>query len=534
MSLATTLAIARVAAATGVLGPLGPPRPDRTLRMAHALLRHGSTLPGLHTATAARFPDRAALVDERGVLTHDDLRRRSNALADALAARGVAPGEGVALLCRNHRGWVDAMLAAGKLGAHVLLLNTGFAGPQLADVLARERPRALIFDEEFAPLLDPARDELLCVRAWCEGDPGEDETLEALIAEGDPADPPAPAEPGRAVILTSGTTGSPKGAARGGSMAIDSAVGLLERIPLRARAVTQIAAPLFHAWGYAHFALATALAGTVVLRRRFDPEAALELLAVHRVEQLVVVPVMLQRILALDEAVLDRYDTHALHLVAASGSHLPGALSEAWMDRFGETLHSLYGSTEVAFAAIAAPEDLRAAPGTAGFPPRGTVLRLYDPDGRRIQAAHEVGRIFVGSALSFEGYTGGGDKDRIDGLLASGDVGHLDAAGRLFVDGRDDDMIVSGGENVFPLEVEELLAAHPDVDEVAVVGVDDDGFGQRLRAVVVPRAGAELAEDDLRAHVKANLAGYKVPRDVLFVDELPRNETGKVLKRDLV
>jgi acyl-coenzyme A synthetase/AMP-(fatty) acid ligase len=269
-----------------------------------------------------------------------------------------------------------------------------------------------------------------------------------------------------------------------------------------------------------------------VLKRKFDEEATLSLTAQHGCTALVVVPVMLQRILELDDEILDRYDLSGVKAVPVSGSALPGSLSERWMDHFGDNLFNLYGSTEVAWATIATPKDLRDAPGTAGKPPRGTVVRIYDDEGRPAGKG-ETGRIFVGNDLQFEGYTGGGGKDVIDGLMSSGDVGHFDEEGRLFIDGRDDDMIVSGGENVFPAEVEDLLSAHAAVSEVAVFGVDDEKFGQRLKAVVVVRDGRELSEDEVREHVKTNLAGYKVPRDVEFMDELPRTSTGKVLKREL-
>jgi fatty-acyl-CoA synthase len=277
-----------------------------------------------------------------------------------------------------------------------------------------------------------------------------------------------------------------------------------------------------------------ALSSTLVLKRRFDPEGILSLCARHRCTALVVVPVMLQRILALDDEVLRTYDLSDLRVVPVSGSALPGAVSDRWMDLFGENLYNLYGSTEVAWATIATPQDLRAAPGTAGKPPRNTIVRLYDEEGKEVSGTGATGRIFVGNELQMEGYTGGGPgKDVIDGLMSSGDVGHFDEEGRLFIDGRDDDMIVSGGENVFPAEVEELLARHEAVEEVAVFGVDDEDMGQRLKAVVVPRKGAEVTEGEVKAYVKSNLAGYKVPRDVDFIDELPRNATGKVLKREL-
>jgi fatty-acyl-CoA synthase len=203
------------------------------------------------------------------------------------------------------------------------------------------------------------------------------------------------------------------------------------------------------------------------------------------------------------------------------------------MDQFGDNLFNIYGSTEVAYATIANPADLREAPGTAGKPPFATIVKILDEDGTELPQG-EAGRIFVGNSILFEGYTGGGSKDMVDGLMATGDVGRFDEGGRLIVEGRDDEMIVSGGENVFPKEVEDCLARHEKVSEAAAIGVDDEDYGKRLRAFVVLEDGAEVSEDDLKAFVKQNLARYKVPREIVFLDELPRNATGKVLKRELV
>jgi fatty-acyl-CoA synthase len=369
--------------------------------------------------------------------------------------------------------------------------------------------------------------------AW--SDPGSqvaEPTLEQLIAATDGGSVDPPAEKGRVVILTSGTTGTPKGAARKQPDSLEPVAALFSKIPLRARGTTMIAAPMFHSWGFAHFTLALPLASTLVLQRRFDPEQTLRAVAQHGADTLALVPVMLQRIMDLDADVRARYDVSCLRVVALSGSALPGELAIRAMDAFGDVLYNLYGSTEVAWATIATPEDLRAAPGTAGLPPLGTVVKLLDEGGREVPRGTS-GRIFVANEMMFDGYTGGGGKEIVDGLMSTGDVGHLDGAGRLFVDGRDDEMIVSGGENVFPREVEDLLADHPQIEEVAVVGVPDPEFGQRLKAFVVPRAGAAIDEDAVKSHVKQNLARYKVPREVVFLDELPRNATGKVLKREL-
>ena len=522
-----------VATLAGV-GIIRPQRPDRLVHAAVALLRWGATPAAGYKAAASRYPDDLAIIDESGTLTFKEVHERSNALAHALAGEGVGPGSRVGIMCRNHRGWVEAYVATNKLGAHALFMNTAFSGPQLADVAQREDPAAIIFDEEFAGVLEEATRDRKRFIAWHEpdADRGDDRTLDELVARGDTSDLAPPPAQGKALILTSGTTGTPKGASRKQPQSLDPVAALLEQIPLRSRERTMIAAPMFHSWGFAHFTLAMGLCTTIVLKRKFDPEATLSLTAQHRATALIVVPVMLQRILELDDEVLRRYDLGTLKAVPVSGSALPGSLSDRWMDLFGENLYNLYGSTEVAWATIATPADLRAAPGTAGRPPRGTTVRLYDEDEREVGPG-ETGRIFVRNDLAFEGYTGGGNKAVIDGMLSSGDVGHFDEGGRLFIDGRDDDMIVSGGENVFPGEVEDLLAGHGSVAEAAVFGVDDEQFGQRLKAVVVTRDGKELSADEVKRYVKENLAGYKVPRDVEFVSELPRTSTGKVLKREL-
>lgn len=512
----------------GVIRPYGP----RTLvEIGRLVLRWGTGPAGGFATLAAREPHRVGVVDELGELTWGELQRRSNSLARALAERGVREGDSVAVMCRNHRGFVDATVAIAKLGADILYLNTAFAGPQLVDVLEREAPTMVIHDEEFTGLLAGADLERRLL-AWTDGDRDDaasGETLERLVAAYDEGDLHPPARHARVVILTSGTTGAPKGAPRK-EAGIDAAVSLLSRMPLRAGWRTHIAAPLFHTWGFAHLALAMLLGSTVVLRRTFDPVEALRTTQAERCQSMVVIPVMLQRILALDPEQLDGVDLSRVEVVASSGSALPATLAQEWMDRFGDNLYNIYGSTEVAYASIATPEDLRVDPTSAGKPPHGTVVKILDDEGRELPPG-ETGRIFVGNGLLFEGYTHGGSKEVVDGLMSSGDVGWFDEAGRLHVAGRDDDMIVSGGENVFPQEVEDCLFAHDGVREVAAVGVTDEVYGQRLRAFVV-RSG-EVSEDDLREHVKANLARFKVPREIVFVDELPRNATGKVLKRDL-
>ena len=524
-----TLGGAKILAEAGVIRPM---RPDRVVKVLQTLARWGRSPAAGTISLANRFPDERAIVDELGTLTFGKLHERSNALAHAFSDTGIVEGDGVAVMCRNHRGFVEATAALSKLGADALYLNTAFAAPQLTEVVGREKPKAIVYDEEFGDLLSDAAKRRKRFIAWNDSDDLPYPTLGELIAAGDPSDVVPPEREGRATILTSGTTGSPKGASRANPQSLEPVVSLLSKIPLRARQTTHIAAPLFHSWGFAHFSLGLILGSTLVLRRKFDPEACLAEVARHRCDSLVVVPVMMQRILELPEEARRKYDVSSLKVVAASGSALPGDLAIEWMDAFGDNLYNLYGSTEVAWASIATPADMRAAPGTAGKPPRGTIVKLFDEEEREVPAG-ETGRIFVGNEMLFEGYTGGGSKDVIGNLMATGDVGRFDDGGRLFVEGRDDEMIVSGGENVFPKEVEDLLSRHDAVAEAAAVGVEDKDFGQRLRAFVVLEDGKEASEDDLKGYVKENLARYKVPREIVFMDELPRNATGKVLKREL-
>jgi fatty-acyl-CoA synthase len=426
------------------------------------------------------------------------------------------------------------MFASGKIGAKLLLMNTGFAKPQFAAVCEREGASALVYDTEFAEILGDIPTHIPRYLAWTEdvGDAAPHETIEGLIAPGDPAPGKAPKEPGGLVLLTSGTTGTPKGAPRHVASPF-SAAQFIDRIPLRPGERTFLGAPLFHGTGLSQFLLTLSLGSTTIVRRRFDPVITLEMLAKYRVEELVVVPTMLQRILNLGDDVIRGYDTSALRIIFCAGSALPPDVGNRAMELFGPVVYNLYGSTEVAVATVATPDDWTRAPGTVGRSPVGCTVRLYDEEANRITMPNTVGRVFVGSGLRFGGYTGGGSKEEVDGLLSSGDVGHFDADGLLFIDGRDDDMIVSGGENVFPAEVENLLVEHAAVADAAVIGVEDDEFGQRLKAFVVRRDGRSLDADAVRDHVKANLARHKVPRDVEFVAVLPRNATGKLLRNQL-
>ncbi|CAB4767824.1 unannotated protein [freshwater metagenome] len=528
--LARTLWMVRVLVRAGMV-PLV--RPDRYVRMVGVVLRGVTATTGIALA-AARAPRRTALVDERGSLTWAELDAGCDAFAVGLLALTGGEPRTVAVLARNHRGFVHGLAGATRAGSDVLLLNTAFSGPQLRDVLVREQAAMVVYDQEFQGVVDQACEglDVAEVVAWVD-DPatlGERTVLDDLVARHAGARPGRPARRGSVILLTSGTTGTPKGAKRSADGGAPALAAMFERIPWRAQEPVVVAAPMFHAWGFGQLAIAAATTCTIITRRRFDPEATLRMVEEHGATGLAVVPVMLERIIDLPDEVLDRYPCRTLRFATASGSRMRPEAVTAFMDRFGEVVCNSYNATEAGLISTATPADLRVAPDTAGRPVRGTDVVLLDDAGRPVPTG-EVGRICVRSGSQFSGYTSGTTKEFHQDHMVSGDVGRFDADGRLFVVGRDDDMIVSGGENVYPLEVEKLLDAHPQVHETAVVGVEDEAFGQRLAAYVVLRPGAELDADGVRAHVKANLAGYKVPRDVVLLDELPRNATGKVMKR---
>ncbi|MBN9735351.1 MULTISPECIES: AMP-binding protein [unclassified Pseudonocardia] len=515
---------------SGVVRPLGP---GRLYGMGRAFVRYGHSITAAFAVGAARHPYRLAVVDDDGVTTYAELDQRTDRLALALLDSGAGPGAPVGVLCRNARAPIEAMIAAGKAGADVVLVNTGLSAEQMRGVQDQQQLHTIVTDPDFLGIVpDGPRAVLTSTpdRPRAAGDRVLDD-LEVMVARGGPGELPFRPEPSKQIVLTSGTTGTPKGARRPHPSSLAPAASILSAIPLRAGEPVHIAAPLFHTWGNAGLLLASLHGATVVLRRKFTPEGLLDAVAERRCTTVFAVPVMLQRVL--ESGTAGWTSGHAPRIVAVSGSALPGGQAQDFMDRFGDCLYNLYGSTEVSWVSIAGPQDLRDAPGTAGRAPAGTTLLVLDDDDRAAAPGVE-GRVFVGNDLPFEGYTGGeeGLEER-DGLLGTGDVGHLDEAGRLFLTGRADDMIVSGGENVHPGPVEDLVSGMDGVREACVLGVDDDDYGQRLAAWVVLEPGADVSADAVRDRVKADLAKFAVPRDVHFLDELPRNQTGKVLRAEL-
>jgi fatty-acyl-CoA synthase len=510
-------------------GAFGLEPPPRMLQILRAMRDYGP-FGAAPRISALRHGEHAAVADERGELTFNEFEEQVNRLTCAFRARGLHEGLSLGILCRNHRSALIAAFAGSRAGMKAIWLNTAFSARQAREVAEREGVELLVHDAEFAEIVSEITPTHGRVTIDIEKPDGDE--FDRMVAEGTSDLAPAPASPGKIVLLTSGTTGTPKGAPRSEPRSLALPGALLDRMPMRAREATVIGPPLYHGTGLLLALLSLSLGSKLVLRRRFDPAQFLDDSATHGASAWCVVPIMLQRVLALGEAEIRARDLRSLRVIFCAGSQLPGEVALRAMDLFGEVIYNLYGSTEVSVATLATPRDIRAAPTSVGRAALGSRVKILDERGAELPRG-KTGRIFVGTTSPFEGYTGGEHKEIIDGLMSTGDVGHFDDQDRLYIDGRDDEMIVSGGENVFPREVEELLVSHPAIEDVAVIGVPDEEFGQRLRAFVVASDGRQIGPDEVRDFVKANLARFKTPRDVVFVEELPRNPTGKILKRQL-
>jgi fatty-acyl-CoA synthase len=514
----------RIALRLAQAGALGPRRTLAAATTVPWVLGRGPSLAILSQINGLAQPDTAALHDRAGSLSWRELDHRANRLASALHRMGVSGGDTVATLLRNGREQVETVLACQRLAVAVAPLNTWAKQRELAYALERANPAVLVFDPRHFGQARRAvgRAQLLAV-----GEPYEDALRVA------PAIPPFPlsfdrAEP-RIVIHTSGTTGKPKAAARSAASAgARSLVGLLGVVPYRSSDVILCPVPLFHSFGLLTVSMATLLGATLVLPERFDAKETLALIERHAATAVSLVPVMIQRILSLPKRARGAHDLSSVRIVLASGSAMSPEMRAEAAELFGDVLYDLYGSTEAGWVAIASPEDMAADPKTVGRPVEGVEVAVLDDEGHELPPG-EVGSLHVKSDALFEGYVSGEDVPGRDGYLSIGDLGWIDDEGRLFVEGRSDEMVVVGGENVYPVEVEEVIDRLDGVRGVAVVGIPDEEFGQVLAAFVEGSVDPERVKDACRR----DLASFKVPKVVRVVDGLPRTDTGKVRKQDL-
>ena len=487
------------------------------------VLGRGPSLGVLAQMHAVAHGDQVALVDREGQLRWSELDARSNRLAHALEAMELQPGDRVATMLRNSREAVEALIACQKQGYEVAPLNTWAKPKELRTILERSEPAALIYDPKHEDQVREALGE----------EPGEKGAAdyESLIADqpDSQVSPFGPRGSQRILIHTSGTTGKPKAASRSANARATLAfLQVLAVVPYKQDDVIVCPAPLFHSFGLLTLTIQMAIGATIVLPEKFDPKGTLELIEEHHATAASLVPVMIRRILSLSDEER-QHDLSSLRILLASGSAMSPEMRTDAMELFGDVLYDLYGSTEAGWVAIATPEDIRTSGETLGKPVPGVDVAVYSPDRKKLDRG-EHGELYVKSDMVFEGYSSGEETKEIDGYLSIGDMGYLDEEGRVYVEGRGDDMVVIGGENVYPAEIEEVIDGIEGVEDVAVVGMKDDEYGEVLAAFVQ----GSVEPDRVKEVCEKELASFKVPKVVEKVDDLPRTSTGKVRKKELV
>lgn len=512
---------------SGILATL---RPTKVASYVWTSLGKPRNPTGILRLHALNTPDKEALIDGKVRLTYAQLDERVNRLATALAGMGIRHGDRVAVMLRNRHEYLEAQWAIMRLGAVAVQIGYRLKAPEIAYILANSEPGVLFYqpvDDETvrAAVAEaaPARLELVAV-----GQPYEE-----LLARGDPTAVPAPPlEAAGVMIYTSGTTGRPKGAARGFKESLhESVADFIAKVAIRHDERHLCVCPLYHSAAPAFCAFIFGMGGTIVLVEHFEPEAVLAAIAAERITSSFMVPTMLARLAAVERTA----DTRSLRWLASGAAPLPTETARRVEARFGPVLYNFYGATETGLVTLACPGEHTARPGTIGRVLSGNEIRLLDEAGREV-AAGEVGELYVKNSMLVAGYHRNPDATRSamkDGFFSVGDMARVDADGFYYLADRKIDMVISGGVNIYPLEVEERIHAHPAVLECAVIGIPHPEWGEALKAFVVLRPGAEVSADELRAFVKQTLANFKAPKEIEFVAALPRNPTGKVLKREL-
>jgi long-chain acyl-CoA synthetase len=486
---------------------------------------------------------RPTLVFQGQTLAADAFEARWRRHAGALAALGIGPGDVVALMLRNSPDAIALMLATRHLGAQWCPVNWHFKLDEVQYVLANSGARVFIADAALLlglPGLDAAGARVWTLRAGESSDVVPDvRSWEALSDATPPLTTPAAAPLG-AMFYTSGTTGRPKGIVRA-ALAPEQAVAAAEMRRLAYGSEPGMHALLSAPWYHSapnSYALGIALeSGTLFVEDRFDAERTLALIHEQRLTHAYLVPTMYVRLLALPAAVRERYDVSSMRFVSSTGSPCPPQVKRAMIAWWGPVIHECYGASELGYMTLLTSEQALRKPGSAGAPLPGVVLRILDDAGRELPRG-TPGLIYINQPATPDfSYVGNPEArarmQSADGLKTMGDIGYLDDDGYLFIVDRQADMVISGGVNIYPAEVELLLHSMPGVADCAVFGIPDDEFGEALAAAVQPALDAALTPDEIRAWLHERIAGYKVPRVVTLHEALPREDTGKIFKRRL-
>lgn len=496
-------------------------------------------------------PDKAAIVEhppgaEATILTFAAAESAANRLGHGLAALGVGAGESLAWCGPNSIGVVLLIHAARKIGATAVPVNYRLTDDEAAYVIDHCDATVLYVDAQHAPMVARVRGGIPKVRTVVVygGDvpagPGTDGfvTVDELVA-GHPDTPPPDATPGATMIYTSGTTGRPKGALRAGTLDANYVGAVVAEIGYTPDDVYLTTGPLYHSGPSGFMGIAVALGQTVVVQRRFDPLDWLRLVQTYRVTSTFSAPTPIRMICNLPPPGVRAFDVSSMKRMVANAAPWSFTLKQQYLALFPtDSLFEVYGSTELGINCILRPEDQLRKPGSCGRPVTGLALRLYDDDGTVVTGTgpESTGELFMRGSSVFRDYYKQHDRfleDHRDGFQTVGDIAYLDDEGYVYICDRKKDMIISGGMNIYPAEVESAIDSHPDVYEAAVFGIPSEEWGEAVHAVVVARPGSGLDEAALIAHARAHLAAYKVPKSISWIDELPKTGSGKVLKREL-
>jgi fatty-acyl-CoA synthase len=525
--------LAQAFRATGLGGAIRPTGLASFALRTIGVRRSPSLILRLH---AFNTPDKPALIDGEVRLTYRELEERINRLAHALAGMGVRPGARVAVMMRNCHQYLESQWALSRVGGVAVQVGYRLKPPEVAFILENSGATAFLYQAEFGDVAreaqriasSPAPENLVEVGP----------RYEELLGRGDPEAPPSVTGEGKGgvMIYTSGTTGRPKGASRGFDKTLhESVTDFLCQVKIHHDDRHLVACPLYHSAAPAFVAFTYLVGGTVVLRDHFEPEATLRTIERERISSTMMVPTMLGRLVGVGKDAFARHDVSSMRWIMSGAAPLPTETARRVEDAFGPKLFNFYGATETGLVTLACPGEHTARPGTIGRALSGNEIRLLDDDGREVPPGG-VGELWVRNSMLVSGYHGDAEatkKSMRDGFFFVGDMARVDQDGYYYLADRKIDMVISGGVNIYPLEIEQRIHEHPSVLECAVIGVPDDEWGESLKAFVVPRAGAELDPLDIQRWCKETLANYKCPKQVELIDALPRTPTGKVLKREL-
>jgi len=512
--------------------------PRQMPALAELVRKQGVGAHMVHALHAVMRPERLAVVDASRSVTYGELDREINRTASALRDHfGIGRGRRVALMMENSAAYVAVWVALFRIGASAVHTSPASTVDELAYQIDHSGARVLFMSRKGFEVAHRVAAEREGVTLIGVDVAGADLTYEELLERGreEVIERNRGSSAGN-IVYTSGTTGRPKGAVRDfASFGPVELFRVLERMGVEAGSRHAVVAPMYHSAAQVFTLMYSALGATLYVRPRFDAEDALSTIDRWRVDSVFLVPTMIQRILELPDEVHERHPARDLDILISGAAAFPHALRERAMARFGdETLFDFYGATELGWVTLIRGDEMRRKPGSVGRAIGGQELAIFSEDRTKRLEPGEVGLICVRNQQFMEGYLD--DESATQELVRQGfstvdDLGHLDADGYLFLGGRARDMVITGGVNVYPVEVEEVLAMHPAIREVAVIGLPDEQWGERLAAVVV--SDEELGVEELDAFVRKRLTGSKVPRAWAFRTELPRNPTGKVLKRQL-